>query len=47
LHPDEVTIADLLKTKGYATMAIGKWHLGQREQFLPTSHGFDEYLVCI
>ena len=37
LHPDEVTIADLLKTKGYATMAIGKWHLGDRPEVLPTA----------
>jgi len=43
LHPDEVTIADLLKTKGYATMAIGKWHLGDRPEVLPTAQGFDHY----
>ncbi|MBL0173415.1 MAG: sulfatase [Gemmatimonadaceae bacterium] len=39
----EVTIAELLKAKGYATAAFGKWHLGDRPQFLPTRHGFDEY----
>jgi len=43
LHPDEVTIADLLKTKGYATMCIGKWHVGDRPQTLPTAQGFDAY----
>ncbi|HYF00967.1 MAG TPA: sulfatase-like hydrolase/transferase, partial [Planctomycetota bacterium] len=43
LHPDEVTIADLLKTKGYATMAVGKWHVGDSPQTLPTAQGFDRY----
>ena len=43
LHPNEVTIADLLKTKGYATMCIGKWHLGDRPEVLPTAQGFDHY----
>ena len=43
LHPDEVTLADLRKTKGYATMAIGKWHLGDRPEVLPTAQGFDHY----
>lgn len=43
LNPDEVTIAEVLKEVGYATCCIGKWHLGDRKQFLPTSHGFDEY----
>lgn len=43
LHPDEVTIADLLKDAGYATACIGKWHLGHRKPFLPTSLGFDSY----
>ncbi|QDU38625.1 Arylsulfatase [Maioricimonas rarisocia] len=43
LHPDEVTIADLLKTKGYATMCVGKWHLGDKPQTLPTAQGFDHY----
>lgn len=40
---EEVTIAELLKTKGYATAAYGKWHLGVQPQFLPTNHGFDEF----
>ena len=43
LHPDEVTLADVLKQKGYATTCIGKWHLGHREPFLPTKQGFDSY----
>ncbi|NQU25538.1 MAG: sulfatase [Candidatus Nealsonbacteria bacterium] len=43
LHPDEVTIADALKPAGYATMCVGKWHLGDQPQFLPTQQGFDSY----
>jgi arylsulfatase len=43
LHADEVTIAEMLKTKGYATAIFGKWHLGHHKQFLPLQHGFDEY----
>lgn len=44
LHPEEVTIADLAKSQGYATTCIGKWHLGHRDPFLPTKQGFDSYL---
>ena len=44
LNPAEVTIAELLKGRGYATACIGKWHLGHLPDFLPTSHGFDSYL---
>jgi arylsulfatase A len=40
---DEVTIAELLKTAGYSTGMIGKWHLGQLPQFLPTRQGFDSW----
>lgn len=40
----EMTIAELVKQRGYATAIYGKWHLGDRPQFLPTRHGFDEYL---
>ncbi len=40
----ETTIADMLKQQGYATCAVGKWHLGHHQQFLPTRHGFDEFL---
>ena len=43
LHPDEVTIADLLKPLGYKSMCIGKWHLGDKPQTLPTGQGFDHY----
>jgi len=43
LHPDETTIAELLKAQGYATACIGKWHLGDQPPHLPTQHGFDEY----
>jgi len=43
IHDDEVTLAELFKSKGYATAAFGKWHLGHRPQFLPTRHGFDEF----
>jgi arylsulfatase A-like enzyme len=39
----ESTIAQVLKTRGYATAIFGKWHLGDSPQFLPTRHGFDEY----
>ena len=38
---DEITIAEVLKPKGYATAIIGKWHLGQLPEFLPTRQGFD------
>jgi arylsulfatase A-like enzyme len=44
LHPDEVTIAEILKTKGYATGCFGKWHLGDAPQFLPRKQGFDRYV---
>jgi arylsulfatase len=43
LHPQEVTLAEVLKTRGYATAAIGKWHLGDQPEFLPTRQGFDTY----
>lgn len=44
LHPDEVTIAEVLKEAGYATACIGKWHLGDQSPFLPTRQGFDHYV---
>jgi len=44
LHADEVTIAEMLRERGYATAMVGKWHLGHHEEFLPLQHGFDEYL---
>ncbi|QNN23223.1 sulfatase-like hydrolase/transferase [Planctomycetales bacterium ZRK34] len=43
LNPDEVTVAEVLKSRGYATACIGKWHLGDRPAHLPTRQGFDEY----
>jgi arylsulfatase A-like enzyme len=43
IHSNEVTIAELLKQRGYATAIFGKWHLGSLPEFLPTRHGFDEY----
>ncbi len=39
----ETTLAGMLKTRDYRTMCIGKWHLGSLPQFMPTSHGFDEF----
>lgn len=46
LHPDERTIADLLREDGYTTACIGKWHLGDQPPFLPTQHGFDHFFGC-
>ncbi len=43
LPPEEVTIAEVLKRKGYATACVGKWHLGHLPQYLPTANGFDSY----
>src|SRR4029079_8427413 len=43
LQPDEITIAELLKARGYATAAIGKWHLGVLPGYLPMNQGFDSY----
>jgi arylsulfatase A len=43
IHDDEVTLAELCKSRGYATAIFGKWHLGHHPQFLPTRHGFDEF----
>ena len=44
IHENEMTIAELVKQKGYATGIFGKWHLGHLKEFLPLQHGFDEYL---
>jgi arylsulfatase A-like enzyme len=44
MNPSEITIAEMLKSRGYATGCFGKWHLGEKEPFLPTSQGFDTYL---
>ena len=43
LNPNLVTLPRTLKNAGYATMAVGKWHLGDQPEFLPTRHGFDAY----
>lgn len=43
LNPAEKTIATVLKEVGYATGVVGKWHLGDQPEFLPTRHGFDQY----
>jgi arylsulfatase A-like enzyme len=43
LNPDELTLAEILKSKGYATGCFGKWHLGDQTVFLPNNHGFDTY----
>ena len=43
LPPKQVTIAEMLKSAGYATKAVGKWHLGDHAEFLPTNQGFDSY----
>jgi arylsulfatase A len=43
LNPSEITIAEMLKEKGYATTIIGKWHLGDQKQWLPRTQGFDSY----
>ncbi|MEI6465101.1 MAG: sulfatase [Verrucomicrobiota bacterium] len=43
LNPDEVTLAEVLRDAGYATACIGKWHLGDQPEFLPTRQGFDVF----
>ena len=43
LNSKEVTVAEVLKEQGYKTACIGKWHLGDQKEFLPTSQGFDSY----
>lgn len=43
LHSNEVTVAEMLRSRGYATAIYGKWHLGDALSFLPTRHGFDDY----
>lgn len=44
ISANETTLAEVFKSKGYATGAAGKWHLGHHPQFLPTRHGFDSWL---
>lgn len=43
INDKETTMAEMLKSKGYATAIFGKWHLGHHKKFLPTRHGFDEW----
>ena len=43
ISSNEMTLAEVVKQKNYATSCIGKWHLGHHPKFLPTHHGFDEY----
>jgi len=43
LSISQPTIAEVLKPAGYATMCVGKWHIGNQPQFMPRSRGFDQY----
>lgn len=43
IDAEETTLAEALRTRGYATACIGKWHLGHLPPYLPTRHGFDRY----
>ncbi|MCA9194894.1 MAG: sulfatase [Planctomycetales bacterium] len=43
LNPQEQTVAEVLKSVGYSTYLIGKWHLGDQAEFLPTKQGFDQF----
>jgi arylsulfatase A len=43
LHPGELLLSEYLKWHGYATSHVGKWHLGDQLEHLPTRHGFDSY----
>lgn len=43
INSSEMTLAELMKQRGYATGMVGKWHLGHLPPFLPTRHGFDEW----
>jgi arylsulfatase A-like enzyme len=43
IQKSDPTLAEVLKSQGYATAQFGKNHLGDRNEFLPTSHGFDEW----
>jgi arylsulfatase len=43
MNASEYTLAEMLKEKGYVTKAVGKWHLGHYDKFMPLKHGFDEF----
>jgi arylsulfatase A len=43
IRAEELTLAEVFKSRGYATAIYGKWHLGDHDPYLPTDHGFDEY----
>lgn len=43
INSEELLISEMLKDRGYSTAIYGKWHLGDREEFLPTRHGFDDF----
>ena len=43
LNPNEITVAEVLKSQGYATAIVGKWHLGDQPEFFPTKQGFDSW----
>ncbi|MCU0915905.1 MAG: sulfatase, partial [Planctomycetes bacterium] len=43
LNPTEITLPEILKGQGYATACVGKWHLGDQPEFLPTRQGFDSF----
>ena len=43
LPQSEVTLPEILRDAGYATAMVGKWHLGHRDEYWPTAHGFDEF----
>lgn len=43
LSPEEYTMAEMLKSGGYVTACIGKWHLGHKEEFMPNNQGFDYF----
>ena len=46
INPEEHTVAELVKAQGYATMCIGKWHVGDQPEFFPTRHGLIATSVC-
>ena len=43
MQPEDPTLAELLKPHGYTSGQFGKNHLGDKDEFLPTNHGFDEF----